>query len=963
MAEQLLKLSPDRDLQCYFLTPSAIAAMSQATPTGFAVSGKWRQQFDWAVVEWNRDNVFEHPALRYLPDGNLSGLTLSYTEQRTNCIPFESNLFPVVSWDTLRIWAPNPAGVETVYEIPIFYDEPLHNHATPVGNGYVPASGTMTLVGSPGAPNHVGLAFLEEHYYYVVGGADTLSSIAAGIAANINQGSVTFTATSDGPSVTVTYAPQAGKALYTNLQGANGNRIGMYGFAGGEATVWKVPSVMFSGGRFPQSYDVVFDFANLQYPAGTAPDITWQPVPTTNVRKMRWTWSADLQPGIFAQQEFSLAISNWAVTGSNRQYFVAGPGSRRIEDTDPSITYYPSPPPPTLLSPTGYWVTDIGNYSGGRIHYTYFEMASVLINYKEPLQHSLYLGSRCLSSGSRINVSVDGGTPQTFLLDIPGEDVLTRLPIGTYGAGQHTVVVTNLGNSKYTTPSVYFDFLEIAYPSENLPIFAPQPQLSLATDWDTYHSQSLPAERTAWLINTLGFTGRVNHYTGALWFYEIVRTGTQYATAAVTLTAGTFSGNPAVVLDIGPETVPPTSPTQISHLILPDDTAATVAQALACLINLGSNLVWASATNNVLSLTARAMGTEGNTVQVSLDPTSRDYTLSPASVLLSGGVDGTPYNLDSSDPLQQTLMQTADFWQTDLTAQPRINRAARDWHQAYFTALKGYGIDAVASFSTELLNADSSVSAGIAQRYPDGTPVVLNTPAIQTNFSPTSLSYWTQVYLDMAQLQNNAGFVPYLQAGEVQWWYYPKANVGMPFYDAYTTQQFQLQYSTAMKVILENTVDPSQYPNESAFLPGLIGAYTASIRGALQTKYPGCRFEVLYPTDTNDTPLNRVINYPNGDWTPANLTRLKTESFTFTLNRNLDQSVYSMGVSAAKGFFNQQRSHLVGISDSWTSWMKEVSYALAQGMDSVVLFALDQYCLIGYPAPPFLKMRSSRRLA
>jgi hypothetical protein len=956
MAEQLFKLSPDRDLQCYFLTPSAIAAMSQASPTGFTVSGKWRQQFDWAVVEWNRDNVFEHPALRYLPDGNLSGLTLTYTEQRTACIPIESNLFPVVSWDQLRIWAVNADGTETVYYVPIVA------HAMPIGTGYVAASGTMTLVASPGAGNRVGLAFLEEHYYYVVGPADTLSTIAAGIAANINQGSVTFSATSSGPSVTVTYSPQPKKALYTDLQGANGNRIGMYGFVEGGAAVWKVPSVTFSGGQFPQSYIVSFNFAALQGTTDAEPT-TLQNVPTSSVRKLRWTWSADLQPGTFAQQEFSVSISNWAVTGSNRQYFVAGPGSRRIEDTDPSVTY------------SGQWESPgIGNYSGGRIHYTSATSASVSMTYSEPLQHTLYLGSRYLSPGSGISVAVDGGTPQTFLLDIPGEDVLARLPIGAYAAGQHTVVVTNLGTSNpdYTTSSFYFDFLEIAYPSQNLPAFTPQPQLSLATDWDTYHSQSLPAERTAWLINTLGFTGRVNHYTGALWFYEIVRTGAQYASAAVTFTAGTFTGSPTVILDIGPQGQ--LKPTQISHLVLPDDTAATVAQALACLINLGSNLVWASVTANVLTLTARAMGTQGNTVQVSLDPTSQGYTISPANPLLSGGVDGTPYALDPTDPLQQTLMTTAQFWQTDLAAKPRINRAARDWHQAYFTALKGYGIEAVASFSTELLNADCSLSAGIAQRYPDGTPVVLNTPSIQTNFSPSSLTYWTQVYLDMAELQSNAGLVPYLQSGEVQWWYFPKqiwnaatqtyvdAGVGMPFYDAYTTQQFQLRYGIAMQVILENTVQPSQYPNESVFLPGLIGAYTASIRSALQANYPGCRFEVLYPTDTNDTPLNQVINYPNGDWTPTNLTRLKTESFTFTLNRNLDQCVYSMGVSAAKGFFNQQRSHLVGISDSWTPWMKEVGYALAQGMDSVVLFALDQYCLIGYPAPPFLKMRSSRRL-
>src|ERR1700686_4342650 len=81
------KLSPDRDLQCFFFQPSAVAALSSVTPAGFTVSGTWRQQFDWAVIEWNRDNVYEHPAFRTLPDGDLSGLTLTYDEVRTNCIP------------------------------------------------------------------------------------------------------------------------------------------------------------------------------------------------------------------------------------------------------------------------------------------------------------------------------------------------------------------------------------------------------------------------------------------------------------------------------------------------------------------------------------------------------------------------------------------------------------------------------------------------------------------------------------------------------------------------------------------------------------------------------------------------------------------------------------------------------------------------------------------------------------
>ena len=44
---------------------------------------------------------------------------------------------------------------------------------------------------------------------------------------------------------------------------------------------------------------------------------------------------------------------------------------------------------------------------------------------------------------------------------------------------------------------------------------------TLATDWDTDHSLAIAPERTAWLMHTLGFKGRANHYAGAMWFYEL----------------------------------------------------------------------------------------------------------------------------------------------------------------------------------------------------------------------------------------------------------------------------------------------------------------------------------------------------------------------------------------------------------------------------------------------------------
>src|SRR5437868_11249088 len=142
MSEHLEKLRPDRDLQCYFERPSAIAALSETSRTGFTVSGCWRQQFDWAVVEWNRDNVFEHPALRNLPDGDLSSIRLTYEETRTNCIQLDSKLYPTVDWPYLRVWT-EIAGQESFHQVS------LRTHATAIEGAYLSATAEFALSGEP----------------------------------------------------------------------------------------------------------------------------------------------------------------------------------------------------------------------------------------------------------------------------------------------------------------------------------------------------------------------------------------------------------------------------------------------------------------------------------------------------------------------------------------------------------------------------------------------------------------------------------------------------------------------------------------------------------------------------------------------------------------------------------------------------------------------------------------------
>ncbi len=185
---------------------------------------------------------------------------------------------------------------------------------------------------------------------------------------------------------------------------------------------------------------------------------------------------------------------------------------------------------------------------------------------------------------------------------------------------------------------------------------------------------------------------------------------------------------------------------------------------------------------------------------------------------------------------------------------------------------------------------------------------------------------------------------------------------GMPFYDAWNQSQFEAEFGTAMTVFTTNTVNPASYPNEASYLPEVIGSFTNAITTFVRASLSDCRFEVLYPTDTNQTAFNQVFNFPVTAWTPSALTILKTENFGFTFERNLDAAEATMEFGESLGFQAMQRSQLVGVSDSTTAWIKEVETAAGKGFESVVIFALDQYCLIGYATPLPGGLRRSLRM-
>lgn len=898
MPDTLQKLQPDRDLQCYFLRPSAAAALSAASTSGFTVSGTWRQQFDWAVIEWNRDNTFEHPAFRNFPDGDLSGLVLIYDETRLNCIPIDSTLFATVDWPSLRIWAES-GGTETMYKVP------LKTHAEPIAGSYQAPTAIFTLGGSLTSGDLLQLAWEDEHYIYSVLGADTMDSAVQGLADAINTFSTAMTAAASGSEITLTYLG-AGQTAETTTVGANGNRIGIYGIiTGAQTESWEPWFQQMSGGISPSQWQVTLDFSALH----DEHDVL---IPTHSVRKMRWTYSADLQPGSYERSEFQVVVSNWTVSGTNAGYQVAGPGSRRIEDTAPEVVY------------TGAWGMGLGNCSGGTIHHTTTPGDSAACTYRASQSHQLYLGTRKAAGGTQITVTIDSNDAVAINLSLAGEDVLVRIPLGALsGQAAHTVTIAHAGAAG---EALYLDFLELAVATSDLPVFAADTRMTLATDWDTDHSIALAPERTAWMIQALGFAGRANHYVGALWHYELVAQDYSYASGTVQLVTPTEE-NLVTTVSIGLYGSS-TAPTEIQHLNLSGDTATSIAKAFELLLNGGYTAVWAQADGTVLTIYSRALGAAGNDVTISASMGTA--VLETSGSRLAGGDNGA--------------------WRTDLTAVPRINRAARDWCRSFFQALDGYGIVATGAFSMELQHGDPAPAAGIAQRYPSGHAVMLNTPALQTNFSPASTAFWQQAYLDLATLLDDAGQVPYLQFGEVQWWYSPDDGSGMPYYDAYTTSTFAATYGHAMHVFTNSNVSPALYPDEAAFLPGLIGAFTSAVMSFVRETFPSAQFEVLYPPDVNNTPLNTAVNLP-GSWNPETLDCLKTENFSYTGGRNLNLAKDSIGMPMQMGFTRAKSSHLVGITGYTTPWQKEVRRSVGENLESVVLFALDQFCLMNCPTP------------
>jgi hypothetical protein len=353
LPERIYKLQPNRTIQLRgFDDLGASAALHSATTSSFKVSGVFRDAADFAVLLlYDADNFYEHPRLKYLPDSDFSGLTLTFDVRYTGLMPLDSPKYPTIDWPYLDVIRADG----TTAQIPLF------EHATQVGGAYTPAEASFVIEDNGlVAYDRITLWYLNFAFDYIVppeAPTPTAAGVAAALAAQIN--SVDWEAFGTLIPL-VAEANGATLRIVAGRPGADGNLIRMYAVAKNDRLRTSQPVAEFSGGSSDATWRISLDFDQL----GIA-----------SVRQMWLTFAPALADGgALEAAEWEAEFTNWSLTGpeSRRALQVAGPGSVRVEEDDAWCRY------------TGPWPVESGFYSGGYARVTSTVDAAVTVFYSCP---------------------------------------------------------------------------------------------------------------------------------------------------------------------------------------------------------------------------------------------------------------------------------------------------------------------------------------------------------------------------------------------------------------------------------------------------------------------------------------------------------------------------------------------------------------------------------------------------
>ncbi len=1061
MSETIYKLQPNRTIALRgFDALGASAAVHTATANSFIVSGNFRDAADFAVVVlWDADNFYEHPRLKYLPDFNFSGITLTFDLQYDAGLqPIDSPKYNWIDWATLDCIRSDTGASSSIA---------LWDYCTLVSGSFTAASGTFQLTSSSSIQSYdrVTLWFQNFSYDYIVpaqvptaefaffsGGTSTSPSITVNgrvyqdtvsnplTQSSAQQASALVALMSGDPQVTASIGSTSNSVLLTAIAGqcaagvpilatgqtnvtllvtalsdvasalaaeinssnwwlvapthslvatASGSSIavtaGRYGAVNtsGAAVTW-VSGAKFTGLTAGQAIAINganYTIAQVNSPfqltltagAGTQTaaqyvatrggvdgnmitmyatnktstlqceqpalaltggnsNVTWQcsidftALGVDQLRQCWLTFAPALANGTaYPGSEWTATFTNWTVSGGTTALQVAGPNSVRVEDTDSACSY------------TGAWATqapETGFYSEGTARRagspTLATGESVTVKYSCGLTHDLYIGTGLYIDRGMVGIQLDGGaqTELNCYLNTESEVYARRLARSGVAAGAHTVTLTVVSTGYF-----YFDFIEAAVASNIPDVPTPRASISPALDYSTDHSYKLPPARIMWIMDNLGLTGPVNQYIGIFWYNQRNNTTAQFPSMTVTF-GGAWNDGDQAVLTLGG--------VALTKTVVPQDTTTTIAAHFAFWINEGFVGIWASASGNVLTITARSPSY--NTFTFAQSQTSTSGTITASGSLATGNM-GT--------------------WVVDPTQSPAMNRAARDWHADLYYECANRAREIVTSGSMELVNPP----AGYAALFPDGTAVTTaegfgNLYSTQCAPGSPVLAYQQSVFDCVTDLQNAAGLTPNVQFGEYLWWYFTNysssnPNGGMAYYDAGTAAAALAALGRPLHTFIGPNDDPTVNGSADAlFLRDRLRDHLAALSAHVKARYPAAQCEVLFPYDVNypapeggvGGKLNNFVNFPV-EWaakTSAGFDRLKVEALSFggTL-RDLDLALIAIQFAFTLNWPLASLRYLVPVFVQCGAWQKELAMAVGMNYPVVNLWAFDQVNIFG----------------
>jgi len=904
LSERIYKLQPDRTIQLRgFSDLGASAAIHSATAEGFTVSGVFRDAADFAVlVLYDADNFYEHPRLKYLPDTDFSGLTLTFDVRYSGLMPLDSPKYPTIDWPFLDVIRPDG----TTAKIRLF------EHAVQVSGDYTCASASFVIEDNGLQPyDRVTLWYQNFAFDYIVpdqsGPLPTAAEVAAALAAQINA--VNWEAL----GILFPLAAQADGAtlhIQTTRPGADGNMLRMYAVAKNARLRASNPVAIFQGGSSDATWRVTLDFSALGIP---------------QIRQMWLTFApplADGQP--FQDTEWQAAFTNWSLSGpeEKRALAVAGPGSVRVEEDDEMCRY------------EGQWSVETGWYSGGFARRASAIGDAVTIFYCCAQTHDLYLGTSLYSDRARIRVQLDEDEPTELDCRLNTEPaVVTRRKLRSGVApGEHTVTLRLVSEGYF-----YFDFLEAAVPSDLPDPLPALERVAPALDYSTDHTYKLPPARILWMLEQLGYHGPLNEYIGVFWWNQRRREGATIPQAQIAFT-GQFVPGDQVFVNIGGQVC--------GKSVFPNEDASIIARHFAFFINMTYVGVWAAAQDNVLTITARAAHPAYSfPVQSWVERASG----STGEAALSGSLQG-------GDPGR---------WVVDPAQTPVLNRGARDWHADLFRECARRGRELTVAASLELVNPPAEFAARYPDGQTVETAVGFGSlVSTHCSFSTPMLGYHKALFAELALRMTEAGLTPRVQLGEFCWWYFTNYSSdnpdgGMAYYDAETMAQAENALGRPLYIFRSSDDDPEvNQAADAAFLRNRLRDYVAALAAHIRQSCPAAQMEILFPYDVNYPEpkgvhqiggrLNRFVNLPP-EWTSKNSSGLdgfKTEALDFgAWCRNLDLTGEAIQFATGLDWPKDSLRHLVAIFQPGYAWEKECREALGRGLHSVVLWAFDHVCL------------------